>query len=276
MNKQQEKPDPVRSEEVSPTERALSVLELLARTGSVSAMDLMATLPIPKTTAHRIIGNLEEFGYLRKGVERGRYLAAPRLLGMATGIIQSSLYQVAVHAVLEDVCHRLQETCVLSVLQGDQQIIVDSAVHDSPLRIVFDAGKGHPLYCTPGGRVSLAHMDKRVFTNYLRSCALPKYTKDTIVDPDRLAELVRDVRKQGYAVVDSEWVEGTTAVAVPVSSQNGKLLASLTVMAPEVRKSVSDMRDMVPMLHDAAARIQEILRECGPLAEEGELLFSAA
>jgi hypothetical protein len=72
--------------EVSPTERAFHIIEMTAQLGRVTTSDIVTALGIPKTTAHRLVSNLEDFGFLEHGMERGRYQVGPRLLELATNI----------------------------------------------------------------------------------------------------------------------------------------------------------------------------------------------
>src|SRR5215471_10496438 len=86
--------------EVSPTERAFHIIEMTAQLGRVSTADIVTALGIPKTTAHRLVGNLEEYGFLEHGVERGRYQVGPRLLELATNILAAATSYGPIHALL--------------------------------------------------------------------------------------------------------------------------------------------------------------------------------
>lgn len=248
-----------KQEDVSPTERAFIVLEMLAMNGSVSASDLVTALKVPKTTAHRLIGNLEEIGFVHRSMERSRYQAAPRLLDMAAGVVQSALRQVAVHTVLEDVMLRLQESCCLTVMRGEEMIMMDCVMPASPLKLVFERGKSFPLYCTPSGRIWLAHMDKRTLENYFTSGPWHRFTAYTVIDPVRLAEEVQTIKALGYSVVESEYYVGVVGMSVPIYNQSGKLLACLSIAAPTARKAVSDILEAIPLLQAASRKIGRIL-----------------
>jgi DNA-binding IclR family transcriptional regulator len=245
--------------EVSPTERAFHVIELVARSRTVSTVDLMSALGIPKTTAHRLIGNLEELGFLQHGIERGRYQVGPRLLELATSILSGTAAHGPIHALLMELSRRTTETCSLAVMRGAEVVYIDSVIGNSPLTFQFQQGQRAPLHCTSSGRVFLAHSEKKQLEAFLLSGPWEPITPYTIVDPDRLRQEIALVRKQGYASNDSEFAIGVVGAAVPVFGQNDRVVACLSLSAPKARKSLEDMVLYVPQLQSVANRIARIL-----------------
>src|SRR3546814_20682091 len=69
--------------EISPTQRAFEVVEIIAREGSATIAEIITVMAMPRTTAHRIVNSLEEQGYVYKARARGRYVVAPRLVELA-------------------------------------------------------------------------------------------------------------------------------------------------------------------------------------------------
>lgn len=256
------------SEDESPTERALRVLEMVARSGSVSINDLMTAMGVPKTTAHRLLTNLEDSGFIQKSFDRGQFIVAPRLLEMAADITQSAIMQAPVHAVLMDLTRRTGETSSLGMMRGTDLIYVDSATADSPLTLLFQTGQKAPLYCTSSGRVVLAHMDKRRLDSFLLSGPWERLTPFTISEPEALAKEVSNVKTQGYATSESEFVVGVVGAAVPVYGPSGKLVACVSISAPLARKSLNDIVEIIPLMQNASKRITRILEAQGHDEEE--------
>jgi IclR family transcriptional regulator, acetate operon repressor len=250
-----ETPEP----EVSPTERAFHVIEMTAQLGRVSTADIIAALGIPKTTAHRLVSNLEEFGFLEHGMERGRYQVGPRLLELATNILAASTSNGPIHALLMEISRRTSETVSLGVMRGSEVVYVDSAIGNSPLTLNFQKGHRAPVHCTSSGRVFLAHMEKKQLDAYMLSGPWEPITPYTIVDPDRLRQEIDVVRKQGFATNDSEFAIGVVGAAVPIAGPNGRVVACLSISAPKARKSLDEVTLLVPTLQAAALRITKIL-----------------
>ncbi|CAE6869073.1 HTH-type transcriptional regulator XynR [Paraburkholderia aspalathi] len=250
-----ETPEP----EVSPTERAFHVIEMTAQLGRVSTADIVTALGIPKTTAHRLVSNLEEFGFLEHGMERGRYQVGPRLLELATNILAASTSHGPIHALLMELSRRTAETTSLGVMRGSEVVYIDSAIGNSPLTLNFQKGHRAPAHCTSSGRVFLANMEKKQLDAYMLSGPWEPITPYTIVDPDRLRQEIDQVRKQGFATNDSEFAIGVVGAAVPIAGPNGRIMACLSISAPKARKSLEEVKLLVPMMEAAALRITKIL-----------------
>ncbi|MET5489583.1 IclR family transcriptional regulator [Klebsiella variicola] len=248
----------LKAKETSPTERALETLEILAHRHNFAVSEVMTELDLPKTSAHRLVNNLETFGYLESGIESGKYQAGPRLLELALGVLASSIYQSPVHSLLVELARKTDETCSLGVIKGSDVIYVDSAISKSPLTLYFERGHKAPLHCTSSGRIFLADMPNKLLDAYLMSGPWEQVTPNTIIDPDHLKREVLKTRESGYAVNDSEFVLGVVGVAVPVRDTHGKVIACLSVSAPHVRKSLNDMINIVTLLQATADKITRV------------------
>jgi IclR family transcriptional regulator, acetate operon repressor len=246
--------------EVSPTERAFHIIEMAAQVGRVTTGDIVKALGIPKTTAHRLVSNLEEFGFLEHGMERGRFQVGPRLLDLATNILAASTSNGPIHALLIEMSRRTAETISLGVMRGSEVVYIDSAIGNSPLTLNFQRGHRAPAHCTSSGRVFLANMEKKQLDAYLLSGPWEPITPYTIVDPDRLRVEIELARKNGYATNDSEFAIGVVGAAVPIAGPSGRVIACLSISAPKARKSLEEVTMLVPALQAAALRITKIMR----------------
>ena len=64
-------------------DRALSILETLARTGEAGVTDLARGLAVHKSTAFRLVATLESHGLVEQTEERGKYRLGVGLLRLA-------------------------------------------------------------------------------------------------------------------------------------------------------------------------------------------------
>lgn len=245
----------------SPTERAFSILELVARTGTASIAEMISVLGIPRPTVSRIVASLEGYGYLRKTSGRGRYVIGPRLIGMAEDVLRATAGQAASEAVLLDLNRAIGETCSLGVMRGGEVVYLNSVASNAPLTLRFEAGQRAPLHCTSSGHLFLASMAKSQFDAYLGTGPWTAYTPRSITEPADLAARIQQVRETGYATNESTFVTGILGIAVPVTGQDGRLLASLTVSAPSARRTIPELERWLPRLRAAAERIGRAMRE---------------
>ncbi len=257
------KRDAVSYNEISPTQRAFEIVEIIAKAGSASIVEIIAAMNMPRTTAHRIVNNLEEQGYIYRVRARGRYVVAPRLVRLAGDTLWAASTLSPAHAVLTEIARLATGTSSLAILQMGEVAYIDSAVADSPLMLKFQTGQRAPLYCVSSGKVFLANMDRKILDRYLATGPWEPVTRSTIVDAQRLLVEVEATRTRGYALAESEFVDGVVGAAVPVAGAGRRPIAALTVSVPRARQSLDDLRNMVPALQHCAEKLSFILLTLG-------------
>jgi DNA-binding IclR family transcriptional regulator len=190
--------------------------------------DLQRESGLAKSTVSRLLSSLEhnglvardDDGTLHPGSVLTRFAHASRpydeLISLA-----------APH--LDVISAQTGETVNIAVVVGhevEQIAQVDSTFLMGNVNWV---GMRVPLHCTALGKVFLAEGTP------LPHGRLERRTPRTIAGRDRLdAELTR-VRKQGWAVADSELEPGLVAIAAPVRSAEGSCVAALSVSGPSIR-----------------------------------------
>ena len=82
-------------------------------------------------------------------------------------------------------------------------------------------------------------------------------TPATITDPARFIEMLREVRRQGYAVSDGEFHRGTTAVDVPVFGKVGQVELVISCVCISSQLEEQHLAEVVNILRTAACRLSE-------------------
>jgi IclR family pca regulon transcriptional regulator len=85
----------------------------------------------------------------------------------------------------------------------------------------------------------------------------------TVNSKAKLKNILQDVKKQGYAATQGELDFGVVSVAVPVFSEDGRILASIACSTSQVRQNLESMiAEVLPQLQQAAREIEYELRRC--------------
>ena len=82
---------------------------------------------------------------------------------------------------------------------------------------------------------------------------------NTIIDADALDAEVEQVRDQGYAVDNEEFMDGLIALSVPVVDRQGTFVAALAFHGPVQRLGVAQALGHLELLRDGARRLGELL-----------------
>jgi len=215
---------------VQSVDRAVTVLEILAREGEAGVTEIASELGVHKSTAFRLVAALENRGLVAQHMDRGKYrlgVGILRLAGATTArldLVQES------RPICEQLAREVGETINVAVLADGFALYVDQVAGPSALQTRNWVGQRLALHATSNGKVLLAYRpDARLAE------PLERFTQFTVVDPAVLERQLDDVRGHGYATTVDELEIGLTAVAAPVRDLDGRVIAALSASGPSFR-----------------------------------------
>ena len=135
------------------------------------------------------------------------------------------------------------ETVLYGMLAGDEpatMTYIGLVESRNAIRISVGVGDYSPLYCTAGGRVLLADQPDEAVRRYFSQVALEAINPLTQTDPQKLFEIIMEVRREQFSCVQDEMVMGITGMAAPIRDSSSKTLGALIIAGPTSRM-VSDM-----------------------------------
>ena len=244
---------PARVESGAPTallERAMEILGCFDEKHSALTLTQLAQLTkLPMSTCHRIVGTLEEGGFLSKGSDR-KFRVGTKLWTIAQHAPLSERLRESALPTLARLYEETGENVTLAVLDRGQALYVDRLVGERSIPTISRAGGHLPLHTTGVGKVLLAYQSEKAIEQYL-SKPLPRPTPQSITQPDALRKDLAEVRKNGYSITRQEMTRGSGSIAVPIM-RNGKCVAAVGVI---VHLNRLDVNRLVSTLTDAAASI---------------------
>ena len=244
---------------VQSVDRAVSVLEILARNGEAGVTEIADALEVHKSTAFRLLGVLENRGLVAQAKDRGKYYLGAgvlRLAGAAAVRLDISQEGVPVCRKLAD---ELGETVNIAVLDDDAAVNIMQARGTASVTAQNWLGRRTPLHATSSGKVFLAHMPPSSREAVLGG-PLHRFTERTITGASVLRGELETVIPQGYAATIEELELGLAAVAAPVRSHDGEVIGAISVSGPVYRLTP----DRLPELgRRTAAAAAELSRRMG-------------
>lgn len=239
---------------VQSVDRAARILEVLAESGSVAVTAIAAELDVHKSTASRLLAALEARQLVQQDGERGRYRLGSGVLRLAGATIARLDVVQEARPVCRDLARRTNETVNLAVLSDGAVLYLDQVAGSTALQLHNWVGQRVPAHATANGRVLLAELaDDQVVA--LVGHELPTYTPATLRTVDELLAALADVRVRGFAAAVDELEVGLTAVAAPVRSLHGDVVASVSVSGPTFRLPDGPLDALVGEVREAAAAI---------------------
>lgn len=244
----------------------LIIEEIVQADRPLSSTYIAEKLSLPKPTVHRVAQQLEREGLLQREPGGKRFTGGKRLRNLAMNTLSNSVLSAHRTAILQDLSREVGETCNLTALDGHEIIYLDRVETNWPYRIHLPVGSRLPLHCTATGKLFLANMKPNARRRLVRTLSLNRYTSLTITDPDILEKQLREITTEGVSYDTGEYLEGVVAIAVPVIGEDNRVCFAIAIHAPSVRKSLSDLRQHLPKLRHAAARLAA--SDCNNLDDE--------
>jgi DNA-binding IclR family transcriptional regulator len=242
---------------VQSVDRALNILELLARRGEAGVTELAGVLGVHKSTAFRLIATLEGHRLVEQTGNRGSYRLGIGILRLAG----ATAARLDVVQEARPVCRRLatqtRETVNVAVLSGNSALYLDQVAGSSSIRSHNWVGQRIPLHATSNGKVLLSELDPRRLDPVIEF--LPAYTANTITVAQELRKELARVRELGYAIAVDELEPGLTAVAAPIRNVHGDVVASMSVSGPTFRLAGDRIDDLVEKVTEAAVEVSRRL-----------------
>ncbi len=242
---------------VQSVDRALRILEILARTGESGVTEIAAALEVHKSTAFRLVATLEQHELVEQVGGRGKYRLGVALLRLA-GATSARLDVVQeARPLCKQLAATTGETVNLASLAGSSALYLDQAAGPSALQSHNWVGQHIPLHATSNGKVLIAWMSDAELRELLGR--LPAYTEATITSKSQLRKHLEHVRECGYSVAVDELEVGLTAIAAPVRNAHGDVICSMSVSGPTFRLGPDRVQEVVPLLVEASEELSHRL-----------------
>jgi len=233
--------------------RGLVLLETLSRAGRpLPLTDLVILTRLPKSTVHRLAGQLVELGLLDK---------TPAGFGLGLRIFewgskaerQRNLRRIAV-PYLSDVHAQLRETVHLAVLDGRDVVYVEKIEGHSAVRCPTVVGGRAPAHGTALGKAMLAF--NPVIMHEVLVQPLSVQTTRTVIAPGNLQRQLHKTRETRISLEIEESFVGVACVASPILDAAGVALGAVSITVPTFR---FDPNKLSPTVRQVADRISRDL-----------------
>lgn len=243
---------------VQSVDRALLVLEILAKLGRAGVTEIANELGVHKSTVSRLIAVLESRGYVEQVSGRGKY----RLGFSIARLARASSGQLDLGKVSQDFCDGLTddvgETVNLAILDGGRVINIVESIGPAEITLRTWVGQTCPAHATSSGKVLLAGLDPAEVRDRLPATLEP-FTPNTIVAIAELAAELATVRERGWAGATEELEVGLNAVGAPVYDADLQLIAALSVSGPSYRLGTDRFEQVAKLTQEAADGISRRL-----------------
>jgi len=237
----------------STIQRAVKVMELLARRSPMGVRAIASELGVPLGSLHRLLLDLETEDVVERS-SAGEWELSYRLFEITGMHLERINFPALARPFVEKIAEATRETVNLHSFNGLQGMIIDKVRGNEGMQLDFPIGAVGYMHCGGAAKAILAYVGDEVRQRILDG-PLTKMTPYTLTDPAALnAELGR-IRERGYAIDNQEVVLGVFCVSVPILDRAGRPVGALSISGPRPKAPGPEIQPLVDMLNEACGQV---------------------
>jgi DNA-binding IclR family transcriptional regulator len=230
----------------------------------MGTVEISKKLGFHKATVSRILFILMGHGFLQQNPQTKKFMLGPSITNLGWAInnfLNTNLVHIA-KSHIDDLRSILKETIVLEVLAGKSTVMAYIAEGPQQVRIAGTLGDRLPIHAAAGAKAILAFSPSEVRDSLING-EMPRFTPNTITDPEIFQRQLQDIRRRGFSFDNEEIDVGINAVGAPIFNYEEKPVAAIVVAGPSPRVSWDSDSPIVARLKDTAAKISAQLHYTG-------------
>ena len=222
--------------------RGLEVLRAVAD-GATNLREVLHATGLPRSTAHRLVQLLREYGYLQS-VSGAAYVLGPTLIELGFRAVEQNPVPRVARPLLQELADSLKDTVHLAIEDSGQVLYLDKINGQRGAEMRSRVGQRMPLTRTGVGMALLLDRPEQWASLYEAETAVSAAARAT----GHFVGRMRRYSAQG-ATFDLEDNEiGIRCVAAPVRDATGRIVAAISVSATTPYMPATRMRSLVPVV----------------------------
>jgi IclR family pca regulon transcriptional regulator len=250
--------------------KGLEILEAFSYHGSsLSLRQITQTTGLPKATAYRLLQTLIAHNYIHYFQNSHTYRLGPRVMSLGFSVLSGLEIGNVAQPYLEDLSQRIEQNVNLGILDGSEVVYIIRIKRHKILGINLSVGSRLSAYNSAIGQAILAYVDSERLESILKELSR---NPERSVQIGPRGELVRkkldQVRENGYAFCDGEYVAGLRSIGVPIFKGQGEVEAAINIpVFSQFCGREKLINRYLPLLQDVGKTISS-LRGWDPSTEE--------
>ncbi len=222
-------------------DKALFIINHLRTKDSFSLQEISEASGIPKSTAHRLLNEMREYGFIAKSAETKRYSLGVAFIQIGLGMLENLDIKKVAAPYLDQLNSETLETVHLAMLSDDKIIYIDKRESRQAIRMYSYIGKSAPAYCTGVGKALVSFQEPEIRDRLIGKMEFARFTKTTITTPEEMLKAIGTIRNAGFAVDNEEHEDNIICIAAPIFSHRNVAVASLSITTMTYRISLDEL-----------------------------------
>lgn len=204
---------------VHAVETSLAVVSAIQELDEPGITELATHLNLPKSTVFNHVKTLEQNHYIIESEGKG-YRLGLKFLDHGIQARQKIEVFEASSPAMEQLAEETQLAVWLAVEEFGKVVCIRKELGERAVPTRGEIGRRLHMHSSSLGKAILANLPDERVDQIIDTYGLPARTEHTVTDRAELLEELDQIREQGYALNDSESLEGLRAVASPIFSES--------------------------------------------------------
>ncbi|PHC94087.1 IclR family transcriptional regulator [Bacillus pseudomycoides] len=244
--------------------KTMDILELFYGHEELTLTEMVHQTGMPKTSVYRLIGSLEEMGFLQK-TTRGTYRLGLVFLRFGQLVSKRLSVRNIAKPYMKKLRDSLGQAVNLIIQDANEAIYIEKMDGDQPVRVYTEIGRRAPLYAGACPRILLSYFSEDDQMQYIEKVQLQRFADGTIVDKEELQSLLCKAKREGYTISYSEFENHTAAIAAPIFASDGSVIAGISISGLEIEYNESTIPNFITKVKETA---HQISKELGWIGEK--------
>jgi IclR family KDG regulon transcriptional repressor len=241
--------------------KAFAILSAISSSrDGLGVSELAKNLKMAKSTVHGMTSALEELGAVMRDPVTKKYKLGFTLLEIGRSAYAQIDLKASARPVMEELMETTRTSVFLGILNRDHVAVLDMVESSQDLKITAPVGTTLPVFAGAVGKVFLASLDEEQARKIIKSKGLPRFTDNSILDIDVYFQELTQVRENGFAVDDEEYIPGVRAVASPLMGL-GQLKSAVWTVGFKASLDEKKMKTLTVQTRKAAVTISRRIHE---------------
>ncbi len=221
---------------VPAVDRAAHILRAVAGSKAAPGVsELSRQLGLNKSTTHDILSTLCHHHLLERDDATKTYRLGYMLAELGQRVGERTDLRSLAHPRVVDLAAQVGETVFLGTFTEGYVTIIDKEEASHDVKITSPLGRRMQYSAAAFGKIFLAALPDSTVNQLLAERPLRQFTPRSITRINAYRTALRQVRAQGYAVDNEEYLVGVRAVASPVNDNHGRVVAAICVVGFSTR-----------------------------------------
>ena len=221
-----------RNGRVQSVDRALNLLEALGTEGTGKRLgELAAGTGLAPSTVHRLLTTLEDRRFVQFSSADGRWHVGRQAFAVGAAFLREENFVASALPIMRRLRDQTHETVNLGTVENGQIKLVSQVRSREIARSLSPIGGHAPMLASGMGKAILAFYSPGEVNDMVQRRGLRRVTANTVTKREELEHQLDNVRRDGYAVDDEEFLLGLRCVASVVFDGKAEVICAISVSA---------------------------------------------